>query len=86
MLAVKVSHGEDEEAIEGYTIVVGGGYAENARIGRELWREIPFAECGAKVEGLLRAYLAQRSGPKESFQAFAGRHEPDALKALAEAQ
>jgi ferredoxin-nitrite reductase len=85
MLAAKVSRGEDTEPIEGYTIVVGGGYAENARIGRELWREIPFAECGAKVEGLLRAYLARRSGPEESFQAFAGRHEPDALKALAEA-
>jgi ferredoxin-nitrite reductase len=86
MLAAKVSRGEDTEPIEGYTIVVGGGYAENARIGRELWREIPFAECGAKVEGLLRAYLARRSGPEESFQAFAGRHDPDALKALAEAQ
>ena len=86
LLAAKVSGGDDSEPVEGYTIVVGGGYAENARIGRELWREVPFDACGAKVEGLLRAYLAERSGPEESFQAFAGRYELDALKTLAEAQ
>jgi ferredoxin-nitrite reductase len=86
LMAVKVAGGEDEEAIEGYTIVVGGGFAERARIGRELWREVPFDACAAKIEGLLRAYLAARSGPDESFQAFADRHEPDSLKSLAEAQ
>ncbi len=86
LMAVKVAGGEDEEAIEGYTIVVGGGFAERARIGRELWREVPFDACAAKIEGLLRAYLAARSGPDESFQAFADWHEPDALKTLAEAQ
>ena len=86
LMAVKVSRGEDEEPIEGYTIVVGGGYAENARIGRELWRDVPFDACGGKIEGLLRAYLGARSSPDESFQAFAGRHERDSLKALAEAQ
>ena len=86
LLAAKVGGGDDSEPVEGYTIVVGGGYAENARIGRELWREVPFEMCGAKVEGLLRAYLGKRSGPEESFQAFADRLEPDALKTLAEAQ
>jgi ferredoxin-nitrite reductase len=86
LMAVKVAGGEDEEAIEGYTIVVGGGFAERARIGRELWREVPFDACAGKIEGLLRAYLAARSGPDESFQAFADRHEPDSLKSLAEAQ
>ena len=86
LMAVKVAGGEDEEPIEGYTIVVGGGFAERARIGRELWREVPFDDCAGKIEGLLRAYRAARSGPDESFQAFADRHEPDSLKALAEAQ
>ncbi len=84
LMAVKVNRGEDEEPIEGYTIAVGGGFAERARIGRELWRDVPFDACASKIEGLLRAYLAHRSGPDESFQAFADRHEPDGLKALAE--
>ena len=86
LMAVKVAAGEDEEPIEGYTIVVGGGYAADARIGRELWRDVPYATCVGKIEGLLRAYLGARSNPEESFQSFADRHEPDSLKALAEAQ
>ena len=85
LMAVKVASGEDEEPIEGYTIVVGGGYAERARIGRELWRDVPFDACAGKIEGLLRAYLAERASPDESFHAFADRHAPEALKALAEA-
>ena len=83
--AVKVAGGEEEEAIEGYTIVVGGGFADRARIGRELWRDVPFAACAGRIEGLLAAYLARRSGPDESFQAFADRHDADSLKTLAEA-
>jgi ferredoxin-nitrite reductase len=84
LLAVKIARGDDEP-IEGYTIVVGGGFAERARIGRQLWRDVPFADCPGKVEGLLRAYLAHRREPTESFQDFTGRHAEDALKQLAEA-
>ena len=36
---------------------------------------------GAASRRLLRAYLAHRRGPEESFQAFADRHELDALRA-----
>jgi ferredoxin-nitrite reductase len=85
LMAVKVAAGEDEEPIEGYTIVVGGGFADRGSIGRELWRDVPFAACAGKIEGLLRAYLGARSSADESFQAFAERHEPDSLKSLAEA-
>jgi ferredoxin-nitrite reductase len=85
LIAVKVAGGEEEEAIEGYTIAVGGGFADRARIGRELWRDVPFAACAGRIEGLLTAYLARRSGPDESFQAFADRHDAESLKTLAEA-
>jgi ferredoxin-nitrite reductase len=85
LLAAKVSRGEDEEPLEGYSIVVGGGFAERAGIGRELWRDVPFAECTGKIEGLLRAYIAHRAMPDESFHTFANRQTPSALKQLAEA-
>ena len=65
--------------------LVGGGFADRANIGRELWRGVRAEEAPARVEGLLRAYLAHREGPSETFHAFANRHEPDALRALAEA-
>jgi ferredoxin-nitrite reductase len=85
LVGAKVAVGEDGDQVEGYTIVVGGGYADQARIGRELWREVPATDCAGKVEGLLRAYLDHRHGPQESFQAFTQRHEAEALRTLAEA-
>jgi ferredoxin-nitrite reductase len=85
LIAVKVAGSEEEEAIEGYTIAVGGGFADRARIGREIWRDVPFEACAGKIEGLLNTYLARRSGPDESFQAFSDRHDAESLKTLAEA-
>jgi ferredoxin-nitrite reductase len=35
---------------------------------------------------MLKAYLANRAGPQESFADFTRRHEIDALKALFEEQ
>jgi len=82
LMGVKVTTNDEGDQVEGYTIVVGGGFGDQAKIGREVWREVPADECAAKVEGLLRAYLDHRRGPGESFQAFSARHEPDELKAL----
>jgi ferredoxin-nitrite reductase len=83
LIGAKVTINEEGDQVEGYTIVVGGGFADLAKIGRELWREVRAEECGDKVESLLRAYLDHRQSPSESFHAFSARHEPDELKALA---
>jgi ferredoxin-nitrite reductase len=83
LIGAKVAVGDDGDTVEGYDIVVGGGFAENAKIGRELWKGIRAEDCPAHVEALLRTYLAHRRGPEESFQAFTLRHEIDALCALA---
>ncbi|HJW78401.1 MAG TPA: hypothetical protein VJ526_07560, partial [Beijerinckiaceae bacterium] len=73
----------DGDTVEGYDIVVGSGFAENARIGRELWKSIRAEDCPACIEALLRAYLAHRHGPEESFQAVTLRREIDELRSLA---
>jgi len=85
LIGAKVSINDDGDTVEGYDIVVGGGFAENARIGRELWKAVKAEDCPARIEALLRAYLARRHGPNESFQAFTLRHEIEALRALANA-
>ncbi len=85
LMAQKVAT-SDDELVEGYTIVVGGGFAERASIGREIWRDVPATDCPRKVEGLLRAYLDHRESAAESFQAFAARCTPDVLKQFAEAK
>jgi ferredoxin-nitrite reductase len=38
------------------------------------------------VERMLKAYLAHRASPQESFQTFTRRHEIDALRALADSE
>jgi ferredoxin-nitrite reductase len=80
LIGARVPLGDEGDTVEGYDIVVGGGFAENARIGRELWNAVPAGECPARIERLLRAYLLHRTGPQESFHAFANRHEPAALR------
>jgi ferredoxin-nitrite reductase len=84
LIGAKVTINEDGDQVEGYSIVVGGGFGDQAKIGRELWHEVKAEDCHGKVEGLLRSYMVHRHGPEESFQAFTIRHEPEALKTLAE--
>jgi ferredoxin-nitrite reductase len=82
LIGAKVAINDDGDTVEGYDIVVGGGFGADARIGRELWKGIKADDCAALIEALLRAYLAYRAGPGESFQAFTMRHDTDALRAL----
>ena len=82
MLAVKVLKGEDAEPVEGFSFYVGGGAGSEARLGRELWTSVESERCPGAVEALLRAYLAHRAAPAETFLEFTARHEIGALKAL----
>lgn len=73
-----------DEQVAGYDVVVGGGFADQARIGRVVYEKVVATEAPALVERLLRTWMTHRAAPDETFQAFATRHEPEALKALAE--
>jgi len=84
LIACKVAAGEDEEPVEGFHIVVGGGTGADARIGREIYRDVKKDDCPAAIEKLLAAYLSHRTDPSEDFLAFATRHDIDALRRLAE--
>jgi ferredoxin-nitrite reductase len=84
LVACKVPQGDDAEPVEGFHVVVGGGTGDKAKIGREIFRDIPSDRCPEAVESLLAAYLGHRVAPDESFQAFANRLDIDTLKTLAE--
>lgn len=86
MLACK-STNADGDAVEGFHIYVGGGSGPDAKIGRELLRDVKAPDCPAVIERLLGAYLARRSGPDETFFDFSGRHETgDLLQMLQRAE
>jgi ferredoxin-nitrite reductase len=83
LLATKVEKDEDEE-VEGYHIVVGGGSGAELELGRDVCRSVPAEEIPQRIEGALRAYLAQRR-PGESFHTFVQRHSVEELTRLFDA-
>ncbi|ODR99538.1 ferredoxin--nitrite reductase [Methyloceanibacter superfactus] len=86
LIAAQVPVNDDGDTVEGFHIVVGGGTGPNAKIGRELTRDVKKEDCPQKVEQLLRVYLAHRASPTEPFLAFANRHDTEALNELLEEQ
>jgi ferredoxin-nitrite reductase len=70
-----------EDAVEGYHLYVGGGAGAERGLAREIWRDVAFADVPARLERMLKVYLAHRH-EAESFHAFTGRHDIDALRAL----
>ena len=85
LLACKVQAGEDADPVEGYHVLVGGGFGPHAALGRELYRDVVAEDAPRTVERILKAYLGHRAS-RETFLAFVRRHEIDALKAMAEAE
>ena len=84
LIACKVQADEDGDPVEGYHVLIGGGFGPQAAIGRELYRDVVAEDAPCTVERILKAYLAHRASGEESFLTFARRHEIDALKAMAE--
>ena len=66
---------EEGDTVEGYHILVGGGFGPDAAIARELFRDVKAEDAPSTVERMLKAYLAKRASGDETFQAFTRRHE-----------
>ncbi|HXD46889.1 MAG TPA: NirA family protein [Pseudolabrys sp.] len=86
LLACKVQTKEEADPVEGYHVLIGGGFGPNAAIGRALYRDVTADETPRTVERILKAYLAHRAAPDESFLSFTRRHEIDALKGMIDAE
>jgi ferredoxin-nitrite reductase len=82
LLACKVQESDDGDQIEGYHILVGGGFGSNATLGRELFRDVKAVDAPRTVERILNAYVANRASPQESFLAFVSRYDAAGLKAM----
>lgn len=73
---------DPDETVEGYHLVVGGGYGNRREIGRELMTGIPATEVPSRVAGLLQAYLDNRESSDESFVEFARRTDDEPLREM----
>ncbi|HMP84320.1 MAG TPA: NirA family protein [Verrucomicrobiota bacterium] len=75
LLATKV---KGEEA---YHVFVGGGFAGNQAVGRQVFTGVSITELPSMLEKMLRTYLKHRQG-KETFQQFTTRHDLNALQTM----
>jgi ferredoxin-nitrite reductase len=83
LLGVKVE--VDDDMVDGFTIFIGGGYGEDAGIGREVFAEVLCDEVPFKVEAMLRTYMERRD-VGETFVHWARRHDTNQLKEMFESQ
>jgi ferredoxin-nitrite reductase len=83
LIAAWVSLNAEGDTADGYHI---GAFGPNDAIGREILCDVRAEDAPLRVERLLKAYLAHRANPAESFQAFSARHEIAALRNFAEEQ
>ncbi len=86
LLACKVAVSDDGDQVEGYHIHVGGGFGGQAALGREIYRDVRAEDAPRIVEAMLKAYLAHRRSPEETFVSFTRRNEVAALKNLFDAE
>ncbi|MGA9088617.1 MAG: NirA family protein, partial [Bradyrhizobium sp.] len=86
LIAAKVPAGEQDDTVEGYHLFAGGGFGPNADIGQEVYRDIKAEDAPRTVEKLLKAFLANRASPDETFLTFARRHDGETLRKLADAE
>jgi ferredoxin-nitrite reductase len=75
---------EGEDTAEGFHVHVGGGFGPDAAVARELYRDVKVEDCPTTVERILRAYLAHRAEPGETFVQFARRHDIADIKSMVE--
>ena len=83
LLATKVEQG-DEEMIEGYDLLVGGGAGAEQKLGRLMRHKVVFDELPPLVLSLLQAWQRGRAAADETFQAFTARLSDEALAAISD--
>jgi ferredoxin-nitrite reductase len=84
LIACKVQTSEEGDTVEGYHVHVGGGFGPDAAIAPEIFRDVKAEDAPGTIERMLKAYLAHRTSPQESFLAFSRRHDIDTLRTLIE--
>jgi len=86
LIGARVPTDDDGETVEGYHILAGGGFAEQAGIAAELYQNVSATDAPRVVAAILRAYRRHRANDTETFVAFARRHDTHALRRLADAE
>ena len=85
LIAARVAVNEEGDTVDGYHILVGGGFGPDAGLARDIYKDVKAEDAPRTVERILKGYLAHRAGD-ETFLTFSRRHEADALKSMFDAE
>lgn len=84
MIGARVAAGDGDDTVDGFHVFTGGGFGPSADVGQEVYRDVKAEDAPVVIEKLLKAYMANRASPDETFLTFARRHDGEALRQLAE--
>lgn len=80
LIGARVAINDEGDTVDGFHLLVGGGFGTDATIAQELFRDVKAVDAPELVERLLRVWQAHRL-PQESFAAFTRRLPADELRA-----
>lgn len=78
LIGARVAVPGSDDTVDGFHILVGGGFGTEQGIARELLRDVRRDDCPGAVTAILGAYLAHRNAT-ETFASFARRHDTATL-------
>ncbi|WNV09836.1 NirA family protein [Tardiphaga sp. 709] len=86
MIGARVALDDSDDTVDGFHIFTGGGFGPLADVGQEVYQNVKSEDAPVVVERLLKAYLAHRASPDETFLTFSRRHDAASLRKLADEQ
>ena len=84
MIGARVPINDDGDTVDGFHVLVGGGYGEQGAMAREVYQNIKSEDAPKLVQRMLTAFTKNRTSADETFATFANRHEPETLKKMVE--
>ena len=69
------------ESVEGYHVLVGGGFGPRQELGRQLFQGLTYQQVRQTMDTMLTVYRQQRRDD-ETFQSFTNRHDVNALQVM----
>lgn len=84
LIGARVPINDDGDTVDGYNILIGGGYGTEAAIARELFQNVKAEDAPRTVGHILNTYLQYRSSTAELFSEFTKRVSADVFKQAAQ--
>jgi ferredoxin-nitrite reductase len=80
LIGARVPVNDEGDTVDGFNVLIGGGYGPDATIARELFTNVKATDAPRTVAHILHTYLDQRLSKNESFLEFSRRVDLDAFR------